>query len=205
MTKRVLGVVTALALVAGPAWGQIINGPHDFRDQSGAFDFWPAYASYAVCSTCHTAHHAMDFDAPLWIHTTTEATFTLYSSPTLDMPIAQPGAGSKTCLSCHDGTVAVDALDGDPGDPTTYTVTGDILIGTDLSHTHPVGITYAPNADQGWANLYAQADVESWGLKFYNDKLECGTCHDVHIGGSGPALRDHTDGSPTICMACHNK
>ncbi len=98
---------------------------------------------------CHTPHNAdaSVTDAPLWNHEVTTAIYTVYSSPTMDVPVGQPGGISKLCLSCHDGTVAVDNFGG--------TTDGAVTIGsyatppsynpaltTDLSDDHPIGMEW---------------------------------------------------------------
>ncbi len=71
-----------------------------------------------ICNVCHTPHEGdMSLDAPLWDHElTTVVTYGLYSSGTLTETAGQPTSGvSKLCLSCHDGTIAVDAFGGAGG------------------------------------------------------------------------------------------
>ena len=141
----------------------------------------------------------------------TAATYTLYSSPTLDASLSQPDSSSKLCLSCHDGTIAVDSFGGATG--TTF-ITGGALIGTDLRHTHPVGLTYdaaLATADQGLFNPETKTtslgDTIKNDLLFGNGSLECASCHDVHnsqvASGSG-LLRITNDGS-ALCLTCHDK
>lgn len=71
-----------------------------------------------VCVYCHTPHSANTQmgTAPLWNRTKPQGPFTLYSArTTLDRPITQPGPNSLTCLSCHDGTTAIDSIINMPG------------------------------------------------------------------------------------------
>jgi predicted CXXCH cytochrome family protein len=69
-----------------------------------------------VCVYCHTPHGAnTNVAAPLWNRSIPNTTYTLYSSNTLTQTIAQPGAASLVCLSCHDGQQAVDAIMNMPG------------------------------------------------------------------------------------------
>jgi len=59
-----------------------------------------------VCKFCHAVHAASV--QPLWGHRLSTATYILYSSQSLRSPKTnQPDKGSKLCLSCHDGTVAI--------------------------------------------------------------------------------------------------
>lgn len=69
-----------------------------------------------VCVYCHTPHSSNTTTmAPLWNRTMREAFYTNYNSTTLDGIIVAPGVNSLTCLSCHDGTTAVDSVINMPG------------------------------------------------------------------------------------------
>lgn len=70
-----------------------------------------------VCVYCHTPHGASGATAaPLWNRTKPAGTFTVYSAPTtLSSTVTQPGVSSLVCLSCHDGTLAVDSVINMPG------------------------------------------------------------------------------------------
>lgn len=71
-----------------------------------------------VCVYCHTPHGANTQmgAAPLWNRTKPAGPFKLYDKQTtLDRPITQPGPNSLTCLSCHDGTTAIDSIINMPG------------------------------------------------------------------------------------------
>ena len=72
-----------------------------------------------VCVYCHTPHGAnRTTAAPLWNRTmkvTSYQTYDLLNSASLTQPVTQPGVNSLTCLSCHDGQTAVDAVINMPG------------------------------------------------------------------------------------------
>jgi hypothetical protein len=72
-----------------------------------------------VCVYCHTPHGAnTTIAAPLWNRTnapTVYQTYNLAGSLTLTQPVTAPGPNSLTCLSCHDGTIAVDSIINMPG------------------------------------------------------------------------------------------
>src|SRR5262249_8933836 len=142
-TMKAINLVklTAVAgsLLAFTARAGIVGSPHDFSQQSWNTD--PSDPN-TVCSTCHTPHHADSTVVPLWAHQTTAATFTMYnqanvpSSKMVAIPSAQPNGISKACLSCHDGTVAINTFGGQPafgGSMTTHGtptfVTNNALIG----------------------------------------------------------------------------
>lgn len=173
-----------------------------------------------VCKFCHSPHGANSGAAqlvPLWGHKNTTATFTMYGTPgsatnpnsqlkttTID---AQPSGPSLACLSCHDGTVAVNArystvrpnygnfnTTADNAADFNVSVVGGKTYGT--LKTHTVG---APTLDAN-GNVTAQGDLstvhpigvkyegeaaELWatpkaGVKLFNGMVQCASCHDAH-------------------------
>ena len=219
-----LGAVTGiiLGLTSGAAWAGVIAGTaHDFSTQG--------YSGGQICIACHTPHggNTSVTDAPLWNHAVTTASYTLYSSGTLDAgPLAQPSGVSKLCLSCHDGTVAVDSFGGATG---TNFVTGIGAVASaaqgSLANDHPIGFTYdaaLATLDGSLHNTTNSVTIGTGGtrtrtgtiasLLLFNGRLECASCHDVHntftasngVGSGAPLLRVSKAGS-AICLTCHNK
>lgn len=73
-----------------------------------------------VCVYCHTPHGANTvLNAPLWNRTAKTTNYQTYDelgSTTLTQTVSStPGTSSLTCLSCHDGQVAVDSIINMPG------------------------------------------------------------------------------------------
>lgn len=70
-----------------------------------------------ICVYCHTPHGANALvKAPIWNRTINTGQYVIYDKlRTLDRPVGQPGANSLTCLSCHDGTIAIDSIINMPG------------------------------------------------------------------------------------------
>jgi len=120
-----------------------------------------------ICVFCHTPHGANTTNvSPLWNRATSSATYTPYSSESLDAKSAQSGwtgqplGSSKLCLSCHDGTIALGNVVNAPGSGLGSNIsvsgsTGTVMpagagatsgytrrLGTDLSNDHPISITY---------------------------------------------------------------
>jgi hypothetical protein len=70
-----------------------------------------------ICVYCHTPHNAAG-DAPLWNREMpAQSGYLMYSSPNFDSRADAPDGISLACLSCHDGTVAVDAIRNKPQVP----------------------------------------------------------------------------------------
>jgi predicted CXXCH cytochrome family protein len=187
-----------ICMPGGTARAAITGTAHDL---SGA-----GYGTTQICIFCHTPHNASTtLTAPLWNHAATAATFTLYASPTLNATVEQPGAVSKACLSCHDGTVAVDTYGTTTG---THTMTGSAMVGTDLSNDHPVGFTYdaaLATADGGLVTPNSASGVDAARtVPLFAAKLECGSCHNVHDDTHSPFLRK-TNAASALCLSCHSK
>lgn len=200
--RRILisSAVAVLAVFVAVVLADISGSDHDFSGQG--------WSGGEICIVCHTPHKADTTvtDAPLWNHEVTVATFTLYSSSTLDATLGQPDGISKLCLSCHDGTVAIDAFGGKSG--SSY-ITGSALIGTDISDDHPISFTYNTALATADGGLY-DPSTQSSGLgstiaadMLFSDKLECASCHDVHDDTYEPFLIKSNAGS-ALCLTCHN-
>lgn len=72
-----------------------------------------------VCVYCHTPHGANStIGAPLWNRTNPGTSYTVYNKPLTSGQTARaPGVNSLVCLSCHDGTVAIDSVINMPNRP----------------------------------------------------------------------------------------
>ncbi|NOY94794.1 MAG: cytochrome c3 family protein [Chlorobi bacterium] len=193
-----------IACLAQVSFGQITGTDHDFSGRT-----WNS--SGEICIVCHTPHNANGAvtGAPLWNHQVTGATFTPYSSTTLDATVGQPAGNSKLCLSCHDGTVAVENY-GNVTNGAEF-LSGSELIGTDLSNDHPISFSYDATLASTDGGLY-DPTTQTSGLggtigddMLFAGQLECASCHDVHNGaGYSNFLRKSNSGS-ALCLTCHNK
>ena len=169
-----------------------------------------------ICNVCHTPHAKIDSaPAPLWNHEVTTTVFTLYDSPTMDFPAEPlgPGSPSRLCLSCHDGTISIDAFGGNPGTPDNK-LTGEFSKGTDLRDDHPVGMLWKHQTLDDLTSAFCSNchDISNpnvpYGkeLRFFNGKVECPSCHDVHNNQvmDVKLLRKPLAGSQ-LCLHCHAK
>lgn len=189
-----------LLLAATPSISQITGTPHDFSGRG--------WGTTQICVFCHTPHNgATGLEAPLWNHALTISTFTLYtntvSSTFQGGPATQPGGVSKLCLSCHDGTVAIDSFGTRTG---TTNMTGTRNLGTNLSNDHPISFTYdlaLATLDGGLVTPASASSVVA-GIPLYNAKVECASCHNVHSNTNGSFLRA-SNASSALCLKCHIK
>jgi predicted CXXCH cytochrome family protein len=195
----VFGTSQALAGIAGSA--------HDFSLES--------WSTNDICGPCHTPHNSVSGGAPLWNHTnTTYSTWTMYDNTNGTQDSSVPintalGPVSKACLSCHDGTTAVDAFGGATG---TVKIAGAgpyvsmLTVGGsgDLSSDQPISITYDTALSVTDGGLHDPTNAVIAKL-LIDKKIECSSCHDVHnAGGFASLLRvDNTDSA--LCLTCHDK
>lgn len=203
MLRAVAQLVSVVLIVglAGVLFGQqtrVANTPHNLNN----LDVWGVTVPQdQVCLPCHTPHNANTTisGAPLWNHELTGATFTMYPGVT-----NQPSTESKLCLSCHDGTVAIDSYGGNEGHFNNVKIPPwrSSNLGTDLSDDHPIGVTY-PDGDPGF---HPASGLQGVQLIMVNgdDRVECTSCHTPHNNGLGNFLRVTPTGS-LLCLECHNK
>jgi hypothetical protein len=169
-------LAVALWALAGMASAGIADTKHNLGSGAGPAGRNQTTETAEICVFCHTPHGAdTGAPAPLWNKRLGAAgvaagggTYTTYASlqtPSLDGTVADVGSISMACLSCHDGTQAMDNVinapgsggvlaDGGGNDGRAWTWTGSTvnaagrlstgvaLLGTDLSNDHPIGIQY---------------------------------------------------------------
>ena len=231
---RLLFVIAIAVCFTSTAWAvDLINSPHDLSTTStnGGIHTDAADGTDQVCVFCHTPHAAVSTAyGPLWNRNYTPGTFTFYTSSTFDGGTIALGAASYGCMSCHDGSLALDNLANTPGSNTEAWVAGGIYtfvdpnshlntdnqlsaglaaIGTDLSNDHPVGFTYATSAAADPEIFAAPGGAEP----LFAGQMECATCHDVHDydGGGAGASAGYTTflrgsmAQSALCLDCHDK
>jgi len=182
----------------------IAGTPHDLSAKG--------WGTTELCKFCHTPHLAQQVaGAPLWNHQTTVATYTLYSSSTFQGTSTQPGPTSKLCLSCHDGTVAVDSFaNGGVIRAGTQFMSSTNRVGSggNLSSDHPIAFNYNaalvaldPALYTPVATNYVDAAHQ---IPLFSSKVECASCHSTHDNTHGRFLRISNAGS-ALCLKCHIK
>ena len=101
----------------------IVGSKHDLSS-GGANALIRSTSTAEVCVFCHTPHGG-NSSAPLWNRNAPAAgIYTFYTNATsasMDSPDATDGSiglQSSMCLSCHDGTTALNSLINNPGSGT---------------------------------------------------------------------------------------
>ncbi len=210
-TPALLGLGTvATGLLAVVAFGDIVGSSHDFSPFG--------WSQGEICLPCHVPHNAMQlsggqFDvgesAPLWNHEVTTATYTVYGG---DAGVATHDAldsRSILCMSCHDGTVALDSFGGSTG---SQEIGSSGLIGTDISDDHPVGVT-AVYPDVPWFSDPANWEDQPFGFHLQDMDVDgsiervvgCTTCHEPHNRENHEYMLWVSNSGSTLCLTCHLK
>lgn len=218
----VFGVMIGLA---GTASAQIAGTDHDLTTAGSRGT--TAISLTFSCQPCHHPHppasNVMTL-IPLGNRSTyatsgamnTAPTYTMYSV-NYDATPEQPLGVDLLCLSCHDGSVAMDAYGGVAGSGTPL-IQGTAKITTGgtnevLSGEHPIAVSYddtltgAAAATPVYTGFDTVANATADGIKFFSDgaggnMVRCASCHDPHNNTNQPFLR----AAPSVlCAACHIK
>ena len=112
--------VVGAAVVAGSAVAGIANTRHNLGSSQAVGSFNRTSSTGEICIFCHTPHGGDTGAAvPLWNKRLSTATYTTYDvlgTSTLDAGVVTPiGSVSLACLTCHDGTQAIDNIRNAPG------------------------------------------------------------------------------------------
>ena len=179
-----------------------------------------------ICVFCHTPHNAIKNDnIPLWNHElSATANYGVYTSPSFDgTDISDVGGVTEAnasvtnlCLSCHDGTIALNSMNNPSNSHLTTVMSGSgqtsgmisagraTNLGNDLTNDHPVNFSYATSyaAD----TLYLEDPTTLTDVRLFNDTVQCASCHDPHTSDAAtqPFLRFTMTGSG-LCLKCHIK
>ena len=164
--KRSAATIALFTVGLGAVHAGIFNTKHNLGSTgiNAASNF---SGTSEICVFCHTPHGGDSSAAvPLWNRHLDPAGFLTYDqlgSTTLDGQIEPVGSVSVACLSCHDGTQAMDSLINDPGSGAdvfafragTWSgqaagvngrigpVTVITNLGKDLTNDHPIGLQFA--------------------------------------------------------------
>lgn len=154
---KILSAAVLLA-VGGSALAQVANTLHDLSSGSTSTSK-STTSTDEICVFCHTPHGASATVKPLWNRTASALTYLqVYANDeSMDSANLGPNAGSIACLSCHDGSVAMDSILNKPGSgtgaPAGYAWAGTSFtskkissaagnLSNDLRDDHPIGVAY---------------------------------------------------------------
>jgi predicted CXXCH cytochrome family protein len=213
---------TAVALTCGSALGKmsILDSPHNLSAGSAYKDF-NFENELRICIFCHAPHNARPvghdegFPAPLWNRDLSAVLdykpYGQGGSLTLKATVSQPTGSSRLCLSCHDGTIALNAFGGStiPGGITkslpvnrpSNLAKGD----KNLADDHPISFVY-DDALVALKNgeLASPLALPPATKLDQAENLQCTTCHDPHDNEFGKFLvMKNSDAGSPLCITCH--
>ncbi len=188
------GVMIGVGMLSAQEGDGLLGSKHDFSQYG--------WSQGQLCLPCHTPHSAQAPQlGPLWDRSpTARQSYTLY-----DGGRGLPGPASLLCLSCHDGSTAVDAYGGMSGDVLIQEIgTGRALIGRnrDLRRDHPIGVKY-PEFDRRYRRR-AQIEAEGY-VVLPQGQVECLSCHDVHGQYGVEKFLVKSNDRSALCLTCHRK
>jgi predicted CXXCH cytochrome family protein len=220
LTRNLL-VGAVLSLAVGTAFAGISATKHNLGTGSGdnAFD-----ATGEICVFCHTPHGAdVSANPPLWNRVLPDpTTFTTYDSlgtSTLDGEVLNVGSVSIACLSCHDGTQAMNVMINAPGpggyDPAGFTLAGTwtgltagatpvgslnyatasiVNLGKDLTNDHPIGVEYGGGGCGAVAGVTCSPAAGNTADPDFRDaRRTADTVDQWFVDVDGDTIRDKTD------------
>jgi len=198
-------ILTFSFLVIINAYGSLKGSPHDFSGKG--------WSGGDLCITCHTPHNAKNgqIDAPLWNRNATTTNYTVYKSNTLKAQVGQPTSTTKLCLSCHDGSIAVDSF-GNLAGGTKYQ--NDFNNGNLNSHSplHPFSFIYDSALATAVGTIYdPTTKITELGGTIAQDLLmgplknrfECTSCHDIHNKYNRNKILKIPKTNSRLCLTCH--
>lgn len=238
MTRFGKILAAALPLVAATcAFGEITGSKHDFTAMN--------WADNAICKPCHTPHNAVatDITGRLWAHEMSPAS-TVYQyhgtriTPADGVTTGDAYNGSLTvndldgatrlCMSCHDGTVALDSFKGRNAPTSDGKAIGadadhgraDANLGTNLSDDHPVGykamykensgLTFTVDAGTGAVTIGGHArykplaTAKAAGLRFANSMDATAVITANTQRDQAGAFITYTRWPSVSCVSCHD-
>ena len=208
--------------------GGIANSKHDFSQAT--------WSDQQICKPCHTPHNALDTNLTgrLWAHTLSQVTYVYHGGNVSGADgSTRPDAGTgsaaqsdmdvatRLCLSCHDGTVALDSFMGKEGASDSKFIgdadgqhgaatanLGNGKVANDLTNDHPVGYkaVYDENAgfnvatQTGHYRYNPKGAVTAAGLRFATSQtpVSAGTVDrttGTAVSGNLPSVS---------CVTCHD-
>ncbi|MHC4081407.1 MAG: cytochrome c3 family protein [Planctomycetota bacterium] len=111
-----------------------------------------------------------------------------------DEPPASPDAASRTCLECHDGSVAPGAADASVPDGSARS---HPPVHAPIGASHPIGVAYG--LTPGLA--LKAADELDPRIRLFEGRVGCGSCHSPFAGGKALLVMSNLDSR--LCLSCH--
>ena len=222
MFKNILPLISIFTLLlplSATAAGRGVNAsPHNLSEGGPKAAY--AFDEIRVCVFCHTPHNADSSGlAPLWNRALPlENQYQMYQSPNFNTKVtyasSMPTGASRICLSCHDGTLALNRYGGTvlgtKGTPRF--MTGAANLTTNLSDDHPISFLYDDTLALS-ARLVPPSQLTGPVKLDYAGFVQCTSCHNPHdnefgnflVMNNGDATKPlYNPAVPSpLCITCH--
>ncbi len=205
----------ALGMLTGAAQAGIAGSAHDFGGMG--------WSKGEVCLPCHTPHNGAvkdlegrDIEAPIWNHQLPTNSYDMFVNGAKVK--AEVDENSLLCLSCHDGTIALDSFGGTTGN---QEIGRKANLGTDLSNDHPIGAAAVYPIGVPYMVDPALRDAQHMmPLRPMSDgkmAVGCTSCHEPHNrkatehmlwvknNGAATTVDGRAVNGSALCFNCHKK
>lgn len=180
-----------------------------------------------VCAYCHSPHGGPAWLAgpgqPIWNRPRPTSSYRMPNHSAQRMiQDPSPSDRSRTCLSCHDGSIGLDEVvnlpnsyTGPPparspiddcegchsgGNPAAGLDWEGVWFNPDMRKQHPMSVLYDPSLRPG--EFLPAIGGAVGGLPLFGGKVECPTCHEPHSEQHKFFLRQSNAGQG-LCLSCH--
>jgi hypothetical protein len=197
----------------------VIASPHNLS-LSGPNPTY-AFNEIRVCVFCHTPHNAQKAaPAPLWNREIpSDSSYTMYESPNFLAKVGprfnKPTGSSRVCLSCHDGTLALNQYGGRVlGSTGALTLlTGTANLSQNLTDDHPISFPFT--TELAYNAYLTDPNLLTGAVKLdRNGFVQCTSCHDPHdnefgnflvMNNGDPGKPGYNPSVPSpLCVTCHS-
>ena len=188
----------ALLAVSSVAMASVVNTKHNLganNNQTAANQLGSNHtnATTEICIFCHTPHGGdQTVDAPIWNRASSSGTpiayqrFSALGRLTFDAKEAPIGSVSAACLSCHDGTQAMDAVINSQGSDTLGTVgTGTLGGSGGFSQGRRMGDGSFIAADGTWNGVVGVGGTTRGDMVYLGTDLRNDHPISMQYGGGG--------------------
>ena len=171
----------------------------------------------SVCNYCHVPH-AANPSMGLWSHQVSGSQYQMYDnsvSTTYEQgspSIPATPSPSRLCMSCHDGTVGLGAVNFSAAPlPSSKTLNSTDNFGTNLTTSHPMAFDQWNHDNTLRSVLFTSSPraTANPSVRLWNGRVECTTCHEPHTANVDKQRNmmflavDNSNGA--LCLSCHDQ
>jgi len=204
MTSSFVGSLSIIGLALIISVSAAVEEPSDNLGLTGSKHDFTRFGldEQEGCLACHApSKEDTDYEAPLWDGSADAGrSYKLY-----DGSSGVPSPSTMLCLSCHDGSSAIDAFGGTDGEVFLADIAdSSVQVGEEgnLTGDHPVGVGY-PAFDRDYVpGVIVEGDGR---VPLPEGRVECISCHEPHGLYGHDYLLVKSNVRSALCLTCHRK